>query len=40
MPYKNPNNKNKNEKTLTEEIRHCVICQNSEIDLICVTCDK
>ena len=40
MAYINPNNKNKNEKSFTEELRPCVICEKSEIGLVCENCDK
>lgn len=40
MAFINPNNKNKNEKSFTEELRPCVICQKSEIGLVCENCDK
>ena len=29
-----------NDKSFTEELRPCVICQKSEIDLVCTNCDK
>lgn len=40
MAFINPNNKNREERSFSEELRPCVICQKSEIDLICENCDK
>lgn len=40
MAFINPNNKNRDERSFSEELRPCVICQKSEIDLVCKDCDK